>query len=153
MILWAAVFNFKLQSILNVRKTQEDKLLQEFSERQKELRKEHEHLKSIQQEKMLLIDELRNVQGKTVNVTEIAMNTDGIKRYQKSETLQKEQVREAQKKVEEKREALFEAIKKRKTMEILKSKQFELHQSEANLLERTAIDEMAIVRHNRRERE
>ena len=98
MILWVAVFNFKLQSILNVRKTQEDKLLQEFSEKQKDLRKEHEHLKLIQQEKKLLIDELRNVQGKTVNVTEIAMNTEGIKRHQKSEILQKEQVREAQKK-------------------------------------------------------
>ena len=147
------MFNFKLQSVLNVRITQEDKLLQEFSEKQKELRKEHERLKSIQQEKMLLIDELRNVQGKTVNVTEITMNTDGITRYQKSEALQKEQVREATNKVEEKRAALFEAIKKRKTLEKLKSKQVELHQSEANLLERTAIDEMVIVRHNRREQE
>jgi flagellar export protein FliJ len=147
------MFNFKLQSVLNVRITQEDKLLQEFSEKQKELCKEHEHLKSIQQDKMMLVDELRNVQGKTVNVTEIAMNTDGIKRYQKFEALQKEQVREATKKVEEKRTALFEAIKKRKTLENLKSKHFELHQSEANLLERTAIDEMAIVRHNRREQE
>lgn len=147
------MFNFKLQSVLNVRITQEDRLLQEFSEKQKELRKEHEHLKSIQQEKMLLVDELRNVQGKTVNVSEITMNTDGIKRYQKFEALQKEQVREATKKVEEKRDALFEAIKKRKSLENLKSKHFELHQSEANLLERTAIDEMAIVRHNRRERE
>jgi flagellar protein FliJ len=147
------MFNFKLQSVLNVRKTQEDELLQEFSEKQKELRREHERLKSIQQEKMLLIDELRNVQGKTVNVAEIVMNTDGIKRYQKSEISQKEQVMEASKKVEEKREALFEAIKKRKTLENLKSKQSELHQSEANLLERTVIDEMAIVRYNRRERE
>ena len=145
------MFNFKLQSILNVRITQEDKLLQEFSDKQKELRKENEHLKCIQQEKMLLIDELRNVQGKTVNVAEIAMNTASIKRYQKNETLQKEQVREASKKVEEKREALFDAIKKRKALENLKSKQYELHQSEANLLERTTIDEMAIVRHNRRE--
>lgn len=153
MILWIAVFKFKLQSILNVRKTQEDKLLQEFSEKQKELLKEHEQLKSIQQEKMLLIEELRNVQGKMVTVTEIAMNTEDIKRHQKSETLQREQVREAQKKMEEKRDALFEAIKKRKAMETLKSKQFELQQSEANLLERTAIDEMAIVRHNRREHE
>jgi flagellar export protein FliJ len=147
------MFNFKLQSVLNVRITQEDRLLQEFSEKQKELCKEREHLKSIQQDKMLLVDELRNVQGKTVNVTEIAMNTDGIKRYQKFEVLQKEQVREATKNVEEKRTALFEAIKKRKTLENLKSKHFELHQSEANLLERTAIDEMAIVRHNRREQE
>ena len=96
---------------------------------------------------------LRNIQGKTVNVTDIAMNTENIKKYQKSEALQKEQVKEATKKVEEKREALFEAIKKRKTLENLKSKHFELHQSETNLLERTAIDEMAIVRHNRRERE
>jgi flagellar export protein FliJ len=147
------MFDFKLQSVLNVRITQEDKLLQEFSEKQKELFKEHEHLKSIQQDKMLLVDELRNVQGKTVNVTEIAMNTAGIKRYQKFEALQKEQVKEATKKVEEKRTALFEAIKKRKTLENLKSKHFELHQSEANLLERTAIDEMAIVRHKRREQE
>jgi flagellar export protein FliJ len=147
------VFNFKLQSILNVRKTQEDKLLQEFSERQKELHKEHLLLKSIQQQKMLLIDKLKNFQGKTVSVTEISMNTDGIKRYQKNETLQKEQVKEATKRVEEKKEALFEAIKKRKAMEILKTKQFELHKSEANLLERTAIDEMAIVHHNRREQE
>jgi flagellar protein FliJ len=145
------MFNFKLQSILNVRKTQEDKLLQEFSEKQKELHKEKEHLESIQRQKMLLIDNLRNVQGKTVNVAEIVMNTDGIKRYQKSETLQKEQVGEATKRVDEKKEALFEAIKKRKTMETLKTKQLDRYQTEANLLERTAIDEMAIVRHNRRE--
>jgi flagellar biosynthesis chaperone FliJ len=62
------MFNFKLQSVLNVRKTQEDKLLQEFSENQKELHKEHEHLKSIQQEKKLLIDELRGIQGKTLKI-------------------------------------------------------------------------------------
>jgi flagellar export protein FliJ len=102
---------------------------------------------------MLLVDELRNAQGKTVNISEITMNTDGIKRYQKFEALQKEQVREATQKVEEKRTALFQAIKKRKTLENLKSKHLELHQSEAHMLERTAIDEMAIVRHNRREQE
>ena len=51
----------------------------------------------------VLIDELRNVQGKTVNVSEITMNTDGIKKCQKSETLQKEQVKEATKKVEDKK--------------------------------------------------
>jgi len=147
------MFNFKLQSVLNVRKTQEDKLLQEFSEKQEELHKEHEHLKSIQQEKKLLIDELRGIQGKTVKVHEIAMNTDGIKKCQKSETLQKENVKEATKRVEEKRDSLLEAMKNRKTLENLKSKQFQLHQSEANLLERTAIDETAIGRHNRRERE
>ena len=45
------MFNFKLQTILDVRKTLEDKVLQEFSEQQKELQRENEHLKSIQQAK------------------------------------------------------------------------------------------------------
>jgi len=147
------MFNFKLQSVLNVKKTQEDKLLQEFSEKQKELHKEHEHLKSIQREKKLLIDGLRGIQGKTVKVNEIVLNADGIKKYQKIESLQKEKVKEATKRVEEKRDSLLEAMKNRKTLENLKSKQFQLHQSEANLLERTSIDEMAIGRHNRRNRE
>jgi len=147
------MFSFRLQSILDVRKTQEEKLLQEFSEKQMELLKEDNHLKSIQQEKKLLITELKNTQGKTVNVNDIAMNTDCIQRCQKNENLQKEQVKEAQKNMDEKKVALLEAMKKRKAMETLKTKQLELHLSESNLLERTTIDEMTIVRHNRREQE
>lgn len=149
----AAMFNFKLQSILDVRKTLEDKVLQEFSEQQKELCKENEHLKSIQKQKKVFIDELRNVQGKKVNVAEITMNTTGIQICQKNESIQKEQVREAAKRVDIKREALCEAITKRKALEILKTKQHERHQSDSNLIERKAIDEMVIVRHNRRKQE
>ncbi|TSA47807.1 MAG: hypothetical protein D4R56_01540, partial [Deltaproteobacteria bacterium] len=57
------MFKFKLQTILDVRKTLEDKTLQEFTEQQKELQRENEKLQSIQRQKMTLIDELRNVQG------------------------------------------------------------------------------------------
>jgi flagellar export protein FliJ len=147
------MFNFKLQTILDVRKTLEDKVLQEFSQRQRELQRENEQLQSIQRQKTALIDELRNVQGKTVNVSEITMNAEYTKQCMKSETLQKEQVREAEKMVAIKRESLFDAIKKRKSMEILKTKQHNQHQSDLNLLERTAIDEMVIVRHNRKKEE
>jgi flagellar export protein FliJ len=81
------------------------------------------------------------------------MNAEYTKQCMKSETLQKEQVREAEKMVAIKRESLFDAIKKRKSMEILKTKQHNQHQSDLNLLERTAIDEMVIVRHNRKKEE
>ena len=91
------MFNFKLQTILDVRKTLEDKVLQEFSQQQKELQKENEQLQSIQRQKRALIDELRNVQGKTVNVSEITMNAEYIKQCLKSEALQQEQVKEAAK--------------------------------------------------------
>ena len=52
-----------------------------------------------------------------------------------------------------KKEALFDAIKKRKSMEILKTRQYDQHQSDLNLIERTAIDEMVLVRHNRKKEE
>jgi len=145
------MFNFRLQSILDVRKMQEHKVLQEFSQQQRELQRANEQLQSIQRQKMALIDELRNVQGKTVNISEITMNAESIKQCLKSEAHQKEQVKETARIAGIKREALFDAIKKRKSMEILKTRQYNQHQSDLNLLDRTAIDEMALVRHNRKE--
>lgn len=147
------MFNFKLQTILDVRKTLEDKVLREFSQQQKDLQRENEQLQSIQRQKMALIDELRNVQGKTVNVSEITMNAEYIKQCLKSEGLQKEQVQKAVRMTEIKKDALLDAIKKRKSMEILKTKQYNQHQYDLNLLERNAIDEMALVRHNRKKEE
>jgi len=147
------MFHFELQTILDVRKTLEDKILQEFSQQQRELQKENEQLQAIQQQKRALIDELREVQGKTVSVTEITMNAEWIKGCLKSEELQKEQVKKAAKMTDTKKEALFDAIKKRKSMEILKTKQFTQHQFDLNLAERTAIDEIALVRHNRKKEE
>lgn len=147
------MFNFELQTILDVRKTLEDKVLHEFSQQQRELQKENDQLQSIQQQKRALIDELRNVQGKTVSVTEITMNAECIRGCMKSEELQKEEVNKAVRITEIKKEALFDAIKKRKSMEILKTKQHNQHQFDLNLVERTAIDEMALVRHNRKKEE
>jgi len=147
------MFNFKLQTILDVRKTLEDIVLQEFSQQQKELQRENEQLQSIQRQKIALIDELRNVKGKTVNISAITMNAEYIKQCLKSEDLQKEQVKEAERMTDVKKEALFDAIKKRKSMETLKTRQSNQHQSDVNLLERTAIDEMVLVRHNRNKEE
>jgi len=144
------MFKFKMQTILDVRKMLEDKSLQEFAQKQKEFQRENEQLQSIQRQKTVIIDELRNVQGKTVNVSEIKMNVDYMKQCLKRETLQQEQVKEAEKMAKIKKEALFDAIKKRKSMEILKARQFDQHQSHLNLIERTAIDEMALIRHNRK---
>lgn len=128
-------------------------MLQEFAAKQRDLCQERDRLATIQKEKNFLIDELKNVQGKTVAVTEILMSTERIKRCSKMEAFQEEQVKESEKRVEDKKSDLFAAVKKRKMLENLKSKQFEMHQSQENLSERTAIDEMAITRFNRREKE
>jgi flagellar FliJ protein len=144
------MFRFKLQTILDVRKTMEDKVLSELSQVRRELQKEKEVFESIRLKKKELINTFRDLKGKNVVIGDIAMHSENIKRCQKEEFVQKERVREAKLKVNIKKEELLEATKKRKAMEILKTKQFEEYQSELNILERSAIDEMAIVRHNRR---
>lgn len=144
------MFSFKLQTILDVRKTIEESALYEFSEQQKALNREIEQLHAIERQKAVLLEELRSIQGKTVNVSEIKMKNADSKHCRKRETLQKKRVEEAAKKVDEQREALLDAAKKRKAMEILKTKQHEKYLSEIDLIERTASDEMTIVRHNRR---
>jgi flagellar export protein FliJ len=144
------MFKFNLQTILDVRKTLEDQSLNDFAQKQKELQRENDQLQLIQQQKRSLINDLRNVQGKTVNVSEIKLNMEFLKECSKKESGQKEHVSEAERMLKIKKEALLEAIQKRKSMEILKAKQYDLHQFNLNLIERTAIDEMALVRHNRK---
>ena len=147
------MFKFKLQTILDVRKTIEDQVLSEFSEQQKTLERENERLLSIQEQLTALVDALRNIQGKTVNIFEISLNSTGIKNCRIKEELQKQRVQEATMLLETKREALLEAMKKRKAMEIIKTKHYEKFLFKANLLEQTANDERTIVSHQRREEE
>jgi flagellar FliJ protein len=150
---WCGMFNFRMQTVLDVRKTIEDKIKTEFSNHNKELQQEEENLRIIQQQKDELIDSLRNIQGKKVHVSEIAMRSAGIKRRRNEEELQKEAVRNVTKKVDNKRDELLEATKNKKAMEICKTKHFEKYQSDERILERTAIDELVIAEHNRRKQE
>jgi len=55
--------------------------------------------------------------------------------------------------VDEKRDELLEATKKKKAMEICKTRHFERYQSDERILERTAIDALVIAGHNRRKQE
>lgn len=148
-----SMFRFKLQTILDVRKTMEDKVFSELSEKRRALQKEKETFQSIQLKKKELIDTFRELRDKKVAIGDITMHSDNIKRCQKDESVQKERVREAKLKVNMKKEELVEATKIRKAMEVLKTRQYEEYQSDMNMRERTAIDEMAIVRHNRRQTE
>lgn len=144
------MFNFRLQSILDIRKSIEEKTLIEFSEQQMALLREQDRLLSIEKERGALVDALRDIQGKTVSIDEITLNTESIKQCRISEAHQQERIDEVAKKVDFTREALLEAVKKRKTMETLKDDQFEQYQFNVGLRERVAVDEMNIVHHNRR---
>jgi flagellar protein FliJ len=143
------MFTFKLQSVLDVRKTMEEKAVSQFSEQQQALQKEKDAFHVIQAKKRELVDALKQIQGTTVNVLEITMNSEWIKQCRENELIQQERLREAKIRVDTKRKDLIEAIKQRKAMELLKSKHLEEYKSNVSILERAATDEMVIVRYNR----
>lgn len=145
------MFNFRLQTILDVRKTLEDKVLFEFSEQQKSLLREEHALQAIRQQITFLVDTLRDLKGKAVNVSEITMTVAQIKQCLQDEEVQKERVKRAEVQLERKREALLEAMQKRKAMEVIKDKHLEEYQARMNQIEQRVNDEMTIVRHQRRE--
>jgi flagellar FliJ protein len=147
------MFNFRMQTVLDVRKTLEEKIISEFSEKQRELQQETETLQLLQQQKAGLIDSLKGIQDQRVPVAEIAMQSSGIRRCQQQETQQQETVRDCAMKVDKKRDELLEATKKKKAMEICKTRHFERYQAEKRTLERTTIDELVIAGHNRRKEE
>ena len=147
------MFDFKLQNLLDVRIILEDKSAMDFSAQQKVLQKEKDDLQAIQEQKMELMDTLRGIQGKTVNVSEITFNSSSMEQYRKYEDVQEERVRQATAESNKKKVELLEASKKRKAMEILKAKMLAKYQSDSGMRERAAIDEMAIVRHKGRREE
>jgi len=147
------MFNFRMQTVLDVRKTLEDKIITEFSEHQKELQRETVSLHTIQQQKNELIDSIRNITDKKVSVSEIVLRSDHVKKYQEEEAVQKESLRNLKIKVDEKRDELLVATRGKKAMEICKTRHFEKYQAEGRILERTVIDELVIAEHNRRRQE
>lgn len=147
------MFNFRMQTVLDVRKTLEDKIISEFSEQQKTLQQETENLQTIQQQKAEMIDSLRDIKDKKVSVAEIVIRSALIKKCQEEVAVRKETVRNLKIKADKKRDELLEAAMKKKAMEICKTRHFEKYQAEERTLERTAIDELVISEHNRRKQE
>ena len=142
-----------MQTVLDVRKTIEEKIISEFSDEQKKLQQETEALQLILEQKTDMIEALRNIQNQKIPVIEIAMQSAVIKKCQQQAAQQRETVRDCAVKVEKKRDKLLEATKKKKVMEICKTRHFDKYKAEERTLERTTIDELVIAGHNRRNKE
>jgi flagellar FliJ protein len=147
------MFHFRMQTVLDVRKTLEEKMISEFSQQQRELQQETETLLEIQRQKADMIETLKNVQDKKIPASEIAMQSANIKRCQQQEARQQEAVRDCTMKTNRKRDELLEAAKKKKALEICKSRHLDKYSEDMRILERTTLDELVVAGHNRRKEE
>ena len=144
------MFTFKLQPALNYRKSIEEKKLVDFSDGKKLLEKEIERLEAIQNERAELLGQLKKMQGGYFNAADVALYLSYIELYKEKKNRQREVVQKASREVDAQREALLEAVKNRKSMDLLKERQFLEYQENTAAFERRTADETAVLRFARR---
>ena len=138
-----------MQSVLNVRQMKEEKCEKEFSKAIMELEKERNNLKELEnrlREKQL---ELRAVSQNPFSADQILLFEHFLEKLERDVAKQVSRIEKISTVVENKRLKLIEATKDTKIIDKLKDKEYKRHTNDANMQERTALDEIAITRYLR----
>ena len=144
------MYRFKLQSLLNHRRHQEEVCQKELADAQRDLSDAKKKLKGMQLEKRQKIQQLHARQKEPHSASKVLIYTNYIEQLSKIIEAQTQGVQHAAQKVTEKRERLIEVMKKRKTLEKLKEKGWLAYQQKMMQAERKFNDEVAATRHVRK---
>jgi len=145
-----AAYRFPLETLLKHRLFIEERLQRELAECRRELLAEEARLNDWRRQQET--QARRFFESATVGMhpSEAIQHHRFMTRLATSEADQLRQVAEVRRKLSVKRSDLLEAVKQRKTLEKLKSKQARAHRDAQHKTEQAFISEMAITRYNRR---
>jgi len=144
------MFQFKLEALLNHRRHQEEVCQKRLAQTERQLVDEQNKLRRQKKEERDNILKLQAKQKDNINVADIILSVNYIQQLSHKIKVQKNCVREATKKVIQKRNELIGIVKKRKTLEKLKEKQWLAYQQKTMQNERKLMDEVASTRHARK---
>lgn len=146
------MFKFKLQPLLDYRKSIEETALLEFADKMRRLENEKEILEGLKRERLALIGQLIKLPGRRLPAADISLYHSYISHIKDMQGSQKGVIGEAAREAEDKRTELLETVKKRKAIEILKQKKLEEYQADIINKERKELDEVGILRFVKRAR-
>ena len=141
---------FKLEALLNHRCHQEELCQKELAQTERLLADEKGKLRCRKREHRENIQQLQAKQKASINVSDIILAVNFIQQLSKDIEDQTKCVREATKTVSQKRNELIIIVKKRKTLEKLKEKEWVAYQKKMMQNERKLMDEVASTRHARK---
>ena len=141
------MFRFKLETLLNHSRHQEEVGQIELARAQRRLTDEQGLLRRQKKEKRENVQKLQTKQKEKINVTDIILYVNFIEQLSKNIARQANCVRVATKGVNQKRNELVKFMKKRKTLERLKEKEWLAYQQKMLQNERKLMDEAASTRH------
>jgi len=144
------MFRFKLEALLNHRRHQEEICQKALAEARQILSAAQGTLHGLKQDRRQNIEKLKLRQKERCSIPEILILINYIEQLARDIQAQVLKVNRASESVTRKREDLIEIMKKRKTMEKLKEKEWQAYQQDLMQTERKFNDELATVRHLRK---
>lgn len=137
-----AKFQYRMQSILNIKLKMEDQAKMQFAQAQAKLNEEEEKLQSLINRKSQYESELKKLLQTILDIPKIDEMQNAIMRMEEFILEQKKEVDKAARAVEKAREKLTEVMMERKSHEKLKENAFEQFIQELNSAEGKEIDEL-----------
>jgi len=144
------MYQFKLQALLNHNHHQEEVSQKELAEAQRELTDARKKLKGLKKDKHENIQKLQTRQEGRHHKSEILIFINYLSQLSNDIKAQAQQVHTAAENVTQKRNHLIAIMKKCKTLEKLKEKEWHEYQRKMLQAERKFNDEVAATRHFRK---
>ena len=136
-----ARFNFRLQSVLNLKSRLEEQQRMNFARARQRLDEEEQKLAGLYDRKAFYEDAGRTMRTKVLVVRDILGNEDSIVTIKEYIREQEDNVKKAEEALEAERLKLVEAMKERKTYERLRERAFEEFMAEEAHAEAVENDE------------
>lgn len=145
------MFRFRLESVLNYRRTIEENLLKELSELRRQLSLEEDRLKMMIFEKDRHINDLGSLQkgGVTLQIEDIKLYFSYLNGLELKIKNQADIIKKCQDRVDKKLAEVVDAMKNRKILEVIKERGYREYTREINLKEQRLLDEIAVNRFTR----
>lgn len=141
-----AKFIFSMENLLQIKMKLEDQAKAEYGIQMALLQQEEQKLRQLEQRKLDMQEQLKEQVSHVLDLLRIRQLEDGIENIKYNMTLQRIVIAKQQKKTEQARKKLDEAMKERKTYEKLKEKAFEAFKQEVNAAEQKEVDELVSFR-------
>lgn len=143
------MYKYKLEPLLHYKNFIEETLQKELAAFQKKLSDAEKKLNDYTRAKNRCLNILQQKQLKKITISENLLYFNFIDRLSLELEKQKQRVLEIKKKYNQKREALLEAVKNRKALDILKEKDIQKYRQKLLKDEQQFINEVAVNRFNR----
>lgn len=141
------MFKFRFETLLTTRRNAEDVFQKELAEARRALAAEQAVLRDKRSTRRRCVQDLQRLHLQNFRAPDIGLYGPYLERLERDIETQQRRVVTAERKVTQKRNALLEAVKKRKVLEKLKEKGQKNHLDAEALRDRKFMDDVASRHH------